>query len=62
MELKEIKKFISTVIKSKVSEVKVKTEKFKIKIKTEDTQVMFSIRINHRKVIFISICLRLLKY
>ncbi len=38
MELKEIKKFISTVIKSKVSEVKVKTEKFKIKIKTEDTQ------------------------
>ena len=38
MELKEIKNFISTVIKSKVSEVKVKTEKFKIKIKTEDTK------------------------
>ena len=38
MELKEIKKFISTVIKSKVSEVNIETEKFKIKIKTEDTK------------------------
>tara|TARA_R110000824_G_scaffold18563_3_gene73342 strand:+ start:9806 stop:9928 length:123 start_codon:yes stop_codon:yes gene_type:complete len=38
MELKEIKKFISTVIKSKVSEVRVETKKLKIKIKTEDSQ------------------------
>jgi|19_taG_2_1085344.scaffolds.fasta_scaffold00102_20 hypothetical protein len=38
MELKEIKKFISTVIRSKVSKVKVETKKFKIKIKTEDTK------------------------